>query len=71
MVSRRDLLKSAPASAFAISGNLLMEGTAVHPDTPVPPAAGHFHPPGQAPSKHVVAVLKAAHASRSAASSRP
>lgn len=62
MVSRRDLLKSAPASAaaFAIGSNFLMEGTAAHADTPAPSLAGHFHPRGKAPSKHTVAVLKAA-----------
>lgn len=62
MVSRRDILKSAPASAaaFAIGGNFLLEGTTAHADTPAPPAAGHFHPRGKAPSQHTAAVLKAA-----------
>ncbi len=62
MVSRRDILKSGPASAaaFAIGGNFLLEGTPARADTPAPPAAGHFHPRGKAPSKHTAAVLKAA-----------
>lgn len=62
MVTRRDLLKSAPASAaaFAIGGNLMLESPLAHAASAAQPAADHFHPKGKAPSKYTKAILKAA-----------
>ena len=62
MVTRRDLLKSAPASAaaFAIGGSFMLESPPAHAASAAKPAADHFHPKGKAPSQYTKDILKAA-----------
>ncbi len=60
MVTRREVLGSAPAAgaAFAVSSSLLFaEGSALAQEAP-PPLAGHFHPKGKAPSTFTKDVLQ-------------
>ena len=62
MATRREFLTAVPAvgTAFAIAGDLVLEGGgSVHAQEPAP-LPGHFHPKGKAPSPHTIEILKAA-----------
>ena len=63
MATRRDFLTAVPAvgTAFAIAGDLVLEGGAARAQEAAP-LAGHFHPKGKAPSQHTIAILEAAKA---------
>ena len=64
MPTRRQFIKTVPttAGAFAVTGALLGEGTALAQPSPAPPAPlkGHFHPKGKAPSRFTKEVLSKA-----------
>ncbi|MEM7145132.1 MAG: alkyl sulfatase dimerization domain-containing protein [Verrucomicrobiota bacterium] len=61
MQSRRDFIKTMPATAgaFAVSGTFLTEGSAVAQDAgaAAQPLEGHFHPKGKAPSTFTKEIL--------------
>ena len=61
MTTRRQFLEALPAAgaAFAVAGDLLLEG-GVRRAEAATPLAGHFHPKGKAPSKFTVEVLRQA-----------
>ena len=60
MTTRREFLTAVPAvgTAFAIAGDLVLEGGAARAQEAAP-LAGHFHPKGKAPSPHTIEVLEA------------
>ena len=63
MTTRREFLTAVPAvgTAFAIAGDLVLEGGAARAQEAAP-LAGHFHPKGKAPSPHTIGILEAAKA---------
>jgi alkyl sulfatase BDS1-like metallo-beta-lactamase superfamily hydrolase len=67
MPSRRDFIKSLPVTgtAFAVAGNMLLEGSSALAQAAAPaalPHPGHFHPKGKAPSPFTVDALHQARA---------
>ena len=63
MTNRREFLSAIPAAgaAFAVGGNILLEGPPARAETSQP-LAGHFHPKGKAPSKFTIEILRQAKA---------
>ncbi len=60
MTTRRDLIKSIPSlgAAFALAGDGIFEAAMARAEAASPPAPGHFHPKGKAPSKFTLDLLK-------------
>ncbi|MBK5962250.1 hypothetical protein CCR97_29275 [Rhodoplanes elegans] len=62
MTTRRDFVQAVPAlgAAFCVAGSLATgdrPAQAQPQSQPAPPATGHFHPKGKAPSRHTTEVL--------------
>jgi alkyl sulfatase BDS1-like metallo-beta-lactamase superfamily hydrolase len=60
MATRREFVQSLPAvgTAFAISGDLVLDDSPALAQGAAAPMAGHFHPKGKAPSKSTLDVLR-------------
>jgi len=60
MTTRREFVQALPAvgTAFAVGSHLMLEDSPALAQGAAPPAAGHFHPKGKAPSKFTLDALR-------------